>query len=209
MASKPGHHRRRQLPDAAATRSAAPAYSTDSKPCCSCRRRHPDGRQHRTRQHGVRLRPDGERARALDQRAIASIDHARPQRHVNLIDTPGYPISAAPPSRALAAVETCAVVVNAATGIEHGTARMMDYAKARGLCRVLVVNKIDHEGADLARWCSKLRETFGNECCRSTCRRQGHAVVDCFFNTTGEATFPAWPRRTSASSTRWSRSTKR
>jgi elongation factor G len=102
------------------------------------------------------------------------------------------------------------VVVNAATGIEHGTARLMDYAKARRLCRLLVVNKIEHEGIDLASLVEQLRETFGTNACRSTCRRRRRTrVVDCFFNPAARRTSRAWPRRTSASSTRWSRSTKR
>src|SRR5690606_23866442 len=79
---------------------------------------------------------------------ITSIDHN--DVHINLIDTPGYPDFRGPTLSALAAVETCAIVVNAANGIEHGTQRMMHYARARRLCRVLVVNKIDSEGVDLA-----------------------------------------------------------
>ena len=68
--------------------------------------------------------------------AIASIDHAPAGSvpvHVNLIDTPGYPDFRGPTLSALAAVETVMVVVDADTGIGHGTRRMMDYAKGRGL----------------------------------------------------------------------------
>ena len=89
-----------------------------------------------------------EKARAHSINAsIAAIDHA--SIHVNLIDTPGFPDFRGPTLSALAAVETAAIVVNAATGIEHGTARLMDYAKARRLCRLIVVNKIDHEPGKL------------------------------------------------------------
>ena len=56
--------------------------------------------------------------------------------HVNLIDTPGYPDFRGPTLSALAAVETLAIVVDADTGIGYGTRRMMEYAKARNLCRV-------------------------------------------------------------------------
>src|SRR5690606_14269131 len=93
---------------------------------------------------------------------ILSIDHGGV--HSNHIDTPGYPDFRGPTLSALAAVETCAVVVNAANGIEHGTQRLMDYAKARRLCRLLVINKIDHEGVDLEALVAELRETFGSEC---------------------------------------------
>jgi elongation factor G len=120
--------------------------------------------------------------------AIASIDHAG--IHVNLIDTPGYPDFRGPTLSALAAVETCAVVVNATLGIEHSTARMMDYAKARRLCRLLVVNKIDHTEVDLARLVDQLREAFGTECLPINLPAKGRAsVVDCFFKPTGDADF--------------------
>ncbi|WP_321167731.1 GTP-binding protein [Alkalisalibacterium limincola] len=64
---------------------------------------------------------------------IASIDHGGV--HANIIDTPGYPDFRGPALSALAAVETCAVVVDAVNGIEHGTQRTMDHARARRLCR--------------------------------------------------------------------------
>jgi elongation factor G len=118
--------------------------------------------------------------------SIASIDHNG--MHVNLIDTPGFPDFRGPTLSALAAVETVAIVVNAATGVEHGTARLMDYAKARRLCRLLVVNKIDQEGVDLAALVEQLRESFGPECLPINLPTDGGArVVDCFFNPTGTA----------------------
>jgi small GTP-binding protein len=125
--------------------------------------------------------------------SLASIDHVAATGrsvHVNLIDTPGFPDFRGPTLSCLAAVETCAVVVNAATGIEHGTARLMDYAKARRLCRLLVINKIEHEGIDLASLVEQLRETFGPECLPINLpASKGTRVVDCFFSPAGEADF--------------------
>jgi elongation factor G len=119
---------------------------------------------------------------------IASIDHD--SIHLNLIDTPGYPDFRGPTLSALAAVETVAVVVNAATGIEHSTVRMMEYAKARRLARMIVINKIDHEDIDLELLVEQIRETFGPECLPINLPAQGaRAVVDCFFNPEGEADF--------------------
>ena len=124
--------------------------------------------------------------------SIASIDHAPPGAqpiHVNLIDTPGFPDFRGPTLSALAAVETAAIVVNAGTGIEHGTARLMDYAKARRLCRLIVINKIDHEPGKLAALVDELRETFGPECLPINLpAAKGTKVVDCFFSPGGEAT---------------------
>lgn len=119
-----------------------------------------------------------QRGHSLDA-AIASTDHAG--IHVNLIDTPGYPDFRGPTLSALAAVETVAIVVDADTGVEYGTRRMMEHAKARNLCRVLVVNKIDHEGAAAARVLDDLRETFGAECLPLNLPADGgQRVVDCF-----------------------------
>ncbi|MGN7918570.1 elongation factor G [Lysobacter sp. 22409] len=119
-----------------------------------------------------------QRGHSLDA-AIASTDHAG--IHVNLIDTPGYPDFRGPTLSALAAVETVVVVVDADSGVEYGTRRMMEHAKARRLCRVLVVNKIDHEGADPAGVLEAIRESFGPECLPLNLPAEGgKAVVDCF-----------------------------
>lgn len=81
------------------------------------------------------------------------------------------------------------MVVDATRGIEHGTVRMMEYAKARRLARLIVVNKIDAEGVDLARLVEELRESFGPECLPINLpARGGKAVVDCFFQPEGEVT---------------------
>src|SRR5688572_5342130 len=126
-----------------------------------------------------------QRGHSLDV-GIASTDHAG--IHVNLIDTPGYPDFRGPALSALAAVETVAIVLDADSGVEYGTRRMMEYAKARGLCRVLVVNKIDHADADAGRVLQEVREAFGPECLPLNLPAQGgKAVIDCFGNTQGDS----------------------
>ncbi|MEO7326272.1 MAG: elongation factor G [Dokdonella sp.] len=120
--------------------------------------------------------------------SIASIDIG--DIHINLIDTPGFPDFRGPTLSALAAVETCAIVVDAVTGIAHSTRRLMDRAKQRNLCRVLIVNKIDHDGIDLEGIVESLRDEFGKECLPINLpAKNGSAVVDCFFQPTGEADF--------------------
>ncbi len=132
-----------------------------------------------------------ERGHSIDA-AIASTDHAAAGKelvHVNLIDTPGYPDFRGPTLSALAAVETVAVVVDADTGIGYGTRRMMEYAQARRLCRVLVVNKIDHDGASLGALLDELRETFGNEVLPLNLpANHGQSVIDCFSGASGNNT---------------------
>jgi elongation factor G len=120
--------------------------------------------------------------------AIASTDHAG--IHVNLIDTPGYPDFRGPTLSAFSAVETVAVVVNAATGLEHGTRRMMDYAKSRNLCRMLVINRMDADPGNLAALVEEIRDTFGPECLPINLPADhGRRVVDCFFTPSGESDF--------------------
>ncbi|MDP1696171.1 MAG: elongation factor G [Xanthomonadaceae bacterium] len=115
--------------------------------------------------------------------AIASFVHGN--THINLIDTPGYPDFRGQTLSALAAVETLAVVVNASTGIEHGTRRLMDYGKQRGLARVLIVNRID-AGDDFPALIAALRASFGAQCLPINLpSRDGNAVVDCFFRSDG------------------------
>ncbi|MEO5629000.1 MAG: elongation factor G [Thermomonas sp.] len=131
-----------------------------------------------------------DRGHSIDA-AIASIDHAPDGKqlvHINLIDTPGYPDFRGPTLAALAAVETVAIVVDADTGIDHGTRRMMEHAKARKLCRVLVVNKIDHPGARLGPLLDSLRDTFGSEVLPLNLPAEGgKRVVNCFTQATGHS----------------------
>jgi elongation factor G len=113
--------------------------------------------------------------------AIASTDHAG--IHVNLIDTPGYADFRGPALSALSAVETVCIVVNATTGIEYGTRKLMETAKARNLCRVLVVNRIENEPAKLGAVLDALRNEFGNECLPLNLPADGgKRVADCFFD---------------------------
>ena len=152
-----------------------------------------------------------DRGHSIDA-AIASIDHDRGHCHVNLVDTPGYPDFRGPTLSALAAVETVAIVVDADTGIGYGTRRMMDYAKARNLCRVLIVNKIDHPTAPSSARCSTTCATpSAPKCLPLNLPAEGGKRVAGLFQAIRPA--PAIsarsPTGTSRSSTRWSRSTKR
>ncbi|MFP5373636.1 MAG: elongation factor G [Gammaproteobacteria bacterium] len=126
-----------------------------------------------------------QRGHSLDA-AIASIDHRG--IHLNLIDTPGYPDFRGPALSALAAVETVLVVVDADTGVEYGTRRMMEHARARRLCRAVAINRIDQDGADPARVLAELREAFGPECLPLNLPADGgRRVVDCFGNAEGDS----------------------
>src|SRR5690348_4092344 len=109
---------------------------------------------------------------------------------VHIVDTPGFPDFIGQAIGALDAVETAAIVVNAAAGIEMIASRMMEWAAARRLCRLLIVNKIDAENVDLPGVLAAIRATFGKECLPINLPADnGKRVVDCFFNPAGEADF--------------------
>ncbi|HEY6897808.1 MAG TPA: elongation factor G [Rhodocyclaceae bacterium] len=94
----------------------------------------------------------------------ALVNFAWEDVHLHLIDTPGYPDFSGPTLAALAGVDTAVAVVNAQTGIELATERMMRAAAARGLARMIVVNKIDVGNGDLPGLVAELRERFGKQC---------------------------------------------
>jgi len=120
----------------------------------------------------------------------ALVNFAWRDTHVHLIDTPGYPDFAGQAIGALAAVETALVVINAQTGIELNTRRMMKWAQARRLCRMIVVNKIDAENVDLPELLANIQQTFGKECLPINLPAHGGKdIVDCFFNPDGDSDF--------------------
>ncbi|MGH8119845.1 MAG: elongation factor G, partial [Gammaproteobacteria bacterium] len=123
--------------------------------------------QEKTRQH------------SLDS-AIVSMDYHG--GHINLIDTPGYPDFSGRALAVLPAVETCAVVINAQTGIELTAHKMMHAAAERGLDRLIIINKIDQPDVDLIGLLANIRESFGRECLPLNLpAAKGKKVVDCFF----------------------------
>ena len=121
----------------------------------------------------------------------ASVLHlGRGATRIHLIDTPGYADFVGQSMTALEAVETAAVVINATTGIEAMSHRMMAWAQERGLCRMIIVNKIDALGLDLPGLVADIQAAFGKECLPLNLpAAQGTKVVDCFFNPSGVADF--------------------
>ena len=109
--------------------------------------------------------------------------------HVNLIDTPGYPDFIGRSLSVLEGVETAAIVVNAAHGVEPTVQRMMEFAQARALDRLIVINKIDSRDAQPEATLEALRATFGRECLPLNLPADhGRAVADCFFRPVATAT---------------------
>jgi elongation factor G len=120
----------------------------------------------------------------------AVVNFAHEDTRIHLIDTPGYPDFAGQAIAALAGVDTALVVVNAQTGIELMTERMMRYAAERNLCRMIVINKIDAENLDLPGLVADIRERFGNQCMLLDLPAHGAAdVVEVLEHDAGDADF--------------------
>ena len=124
--------------------------------------------------------PQEKRLQHSLESAVMHLEHDG--RYMNILDTPGYPDFSGRAMSVLPAVETTAVVVNAETGIELVTQKMMDFASDRRLCRIIVINKIDVAGTDLQGLLGQIRDTFGKQCLPLNLPSDGgKAVVDCFF----------------------------
>ncbi len=125
-----------------------------------------------------------EQLHSLDSAITSFSAHGK---HVNLIDTPGYPDFLGRAISVLPAVETAAIVINAQAGIESMTMRMTKAADNRHLCRMIIVNQIDSTEADLAQLTEQIREVFGPECLPINLPADGgKRVIDCFFQPSGD-----------------------
>ena len=124
------------------------------------------------------------------QSAVMHAEHGGCRIH--LIDTPGLPDFIGQSLAALEAVETAAIVISAAAGIEPMARRMMEYAAERQLDRLIIINKIDAEGADLPALLADIQAMFGKECLPLSLPDAGATrVVDCFYNRAGHSDFGA------------------
>lgn len=120
--------------------------------------------------------------------ALTHFDHGGIRIHA--IDTPGAADFIGQSLPALEAADTAVVVINAQSGLEMMAARMMETAAQRGLCRLIVINKIDTAELDLPGLLVQLREAFGRECLPVNLPAAGGSrVLDCFFNIAGQADF--------------------
>jgi elongation factor G len=99
------------------------------------------------------------------------------QHDVTIIDTPGLIDFLGHAIACLPAVETVAVVVDAARGIDAITRRMMSIAEERQLPRMIIINKIDQAEADLELLVEHVRDAFGSVCLPINLPTPGRADV--------------------------------
>jgi elongation factor G len=134
-------------------------------------------------QRGTTVSDFDEQERRLQhslEAAICGFDHR--STHVNILDTPGYPDFLGRTLSVLEAVETAAIVVSATSGVDTLTQRLMEFARDRGLCPLVIINKIDSRDAKPADVLQQLRETFGAQCLPLNLpAASGSSVADCFF----------------------------
>jgi elongation factor G len=130
--------------------------------------------------------PQEKRLQHSLETAICSFDHG--DIHLNVIDTPGYADLLGKALPVLEAVESVAVVVSAVNGVDTLTQRLLELARERELCRLVIVNKIDSRDAHCAEVLQQLREAIGPECLPLNLPAGGgDGVVDCFFQPHGRA----------------------
>lgn len=112
-------------------------------------------------------------------------------RHINLIDNPGYPDFIGRMLSVLPAVESVAIVVDATAGVDSHTVKIAQHASARQLCRMVIVNKIDGEDVDLEELTEQIKTTLGSECLPINLPNADRSdVVDCFYESgEGETNF--------------------
>ena len=90
--------------------------------------------------------PDEQKRDQSINLAIGSLEHDGVR--ITIVDTPGYADFQADVVEALAAVDAVIVVVDASAGVEVGTDEVWRLADARGLPRMVFVNKMDRENAN-------------------------------------------------------------
>ncbi len=108
---------------------------------------------------------------------------------VNLIDAPGAADLIGRAFAVLPAIETVAIVVDALAGPDMVARRMMAWAEHRGLDRLIIINRIDAEGAALADCLARVQASFGGMCLPLNLPAEGgRRVVDCYFAPDGAKT---------------------
>ncbi len=123
--------------------------------------------------------------------AVAHIDTAMPDLtpvRIHVLDTPGYSDYLGQDLSALDAVKSVAAVVDATQGVEMLTRRMMQAAKDRNLCRMIVVNKFEDPNADLVGLLKEMQEIWGPGVLPINLPTKNRTrVIDCFDRDEGDA----------------------
>jgi elongation factor G len=99
-----------------------------------------------------------ERGMSLD----AALMHcAYAEKHLNIIDCPGFADFIAGAVQGLAATETTVLTVNAVAGVEVLTRKLWSMSEGRGLARILALTRMDDPRAKFTEHVETLKELFG------------------------------------------------
>ncbi|MFG0284103.1 MAG: elongation factor G [Phycisphaerales bacterium JB039] len=83
---------------------------------------------------------------------------------INIIDTPGLADFGGHAIAAMPASEVVAIVIEAGRGIDSVTRRLMNVAAERRIPRMIIINRIEDQQADLEALVGRIREMFGSVC---------------------------------------------
>jgi elongation factor G len=80
---------------------------------------------------------------------------------INVLDTPGYTDFVGEVKSAIRVADLALILVDAVSGVEVGTELVWNFAEEQGLPRMVVVNKMNRENANLDRTLGALRDALG------------------------------------------------
>ncbi|MEI8175515.1 MAG: elongation factor G [Candidatus Omnitrophota bacterium] len=83
---------------------------------------------------------------------------------VNIIDTPGFADFVGDVLSGLAVTDAAVLIIDAAAGIQVGTERSWAMLEERTMPRVIFINKVDKENADLTKDLEAIAKKFGKKC---------------------------------------------
>ncbi len=133
---------------------------------------------------GTTVSDYSDQAKSLGHSVESTFVHCLDDEHsLNILDTPGFPDFTGRAISIFPAVETVVVVIDANDGIVTMTETLMDVAKQRQKCRLIVINKMDQNKETLGELINTIQERFGKECLPINLpSSDGNRVVDCFFD---------------------------
>ena len=92
--------------------------------------------------------------------AVAPIEWKN--KHLNIIDVPGYFDFIGEMVGPLRVVESAGILVSASSGVAVGTEKAWQYATKYNVGKLMIVNQMDREHADFDKVFNELREKFGS-----------------------------------------------